>query len=128
MASSVSEQGWRALVLGLTFLFAAPEVPAKAVRVAPEDAARSLGHGGPWGQLSTVAWLLHLGQLKGSCSSLLLSSEVLPDGDEGGRQGLSRTAGDLTSTVSKGLACHFGILIGVGGSQRGVGTPFLFLF
>lgn len=43
MASSVSEQGWRALVLGLTFLFAAPEVPAKAVWVAPEDAVRSLG-------------------------------------------------------------------------------------
>lgn len=68
-----------------TLLFTAPEVPAKSVWVAPGAAARSLGHGRPWGQISIVAWLLHLEQLKGSCSSLLLSSEVLPDGNQAGR-------------------------------------------
>lgn len=39
----------------------------------------------------------------------LLSSEVSPDSEERGRQGLSRADADLTSTVSKSVACHFDI-------------------
>lgn len=80
-------------------------VLAKAVWVAP-GAARSLGHGAPWGQLSIAAQLLYLLQRKDSRFSL---QKVSPDSAERSRQGLSRAAADLTSTVSKSLACHFAI-------------------
>jgi len=55
----------------LTLLSPAAEVPAKADSVAPGAAARSPGHGGPWGQVGIAAQLLYLTQLKDLLSSLL---------------------------------------------------------
>lgn len=56
----------------------AAEVPAKAVWVAPGGAARSPGHGGPWGQRDIAAQLLlHLVQLKDSSSSPLKSLQTM---------------------------------------------------
>lgn len=70
------ERSWGSLcepVCGMTQHFSAAEVPAKAIWVACGAAARSLGHGGPWGQLSITAQSLYLVHLKNCHSSLLKS-------------------------------------------------------
>lgn len=90
-----------------------------------------MGHGGPWGQLDIASSVV----THDAAQRLpLLSSEVLPNNAERGRQCLSRAAADLTSAVSKSLRCYFDIhaaliWIWMGGPpQGGAGTPFRFLF
>lgn len=55
----------------------AAEVPAEVVWVAPGATARSLGHGGPWGQLVIAVQFSYLMQLKVSHTSLLKSRQTV---------------------------------------------------
>lgn len=89
---------------------------------------------GAWWPLGTAGHCSPVAVTPGAAERLqLVSSDVSPDDAESGRQGLSRAAADLASTVSKSLACHFDIhccshLDSGGPPQGGAETLFLFLF